>query len=578
MTRAQDLYRFWTTHPSFDEATRNELLAVADDPADIEDRFYTDLQFGTAGLRGIIGAGTNRMNKYTVARAAEGFARYMAGLGEETRVRGIVISYDCRHHSAEFARMTALIFAGHGIRVRLSDALRPVPMLSFAIRHYQAAGGVMITASHNPAKYNGFKAYGDDGAQFPPEGADEVSRYMDSITDPTQVTWPDEPTMRDSGLLTDVGAKLDQAYNAMLLELSTAADIVRRQKDMKIIYTPLHGAGNKPVRRILADLGFENVLVVPEQEKPDPDFSTVAFPNPEERSALKMAIDLAEKESADLVIATDPDGDRTGLCVRSGDGAYVILSGNQTGLLLTDYILAARQKAGKLPPRSFIISTIVSTRLTRRIAEFYGVALFECLTGFKFIAELIKDHDEEGDMHFQFGFEESFGYLAGHDVRDKDAVVTSMLIAEMAATAREHGLTLYDRLQDLYTRFGYAAERTIAITLEGKEGIERIRQGMAVLRRRKKHGWSGLPVIAVCDYLEKSRLDLLTGAESPLDLPESDVLVYDLAGIDWFCARPSGTEPKIKLYFGIYGPDPAECQNRLDRLCSRVESQIRAIL
>lgn len=578
MTRAQDLYRFWTTHPSFDQATRNELLAVADDPADIEDRFYTDLQFGTAGLRGILGAGTNRMNPYTVARAAEGFARYMAGLGEETRIRGIVISYDCRHHSAEFAKMTALIFTGHGIRVRLSDTLRPVPMLSFAIRHYQAAGGVMITASHNPAKYNGFKAYGDDGAQFPPEGADEVSRYMEGITDPSLVSWPDEPAMRDSGLLTDVGAELDQAYNAMLLELSTAADVVRRQKDMKIVYTPLHGAGNKPVRRILADLGFENVLVVPEQENPDPDFSTVAFPNPEERSALKMAIALAEKESADLVIATDPDGDRTGLCVRSRDGAYIILSGNQTGLLLTDYILAARQKAGKLPPRSFIISTIVSTRLTRRIAEFYGVALFECLTGFKFIAELIKDHDEEGDMHFQFGFEESFGYLAGHDVRDKDAVVTSMLIAEMAATARERGLTLYDRLQDLYVRFGYAAEKTIAITLEGKEGIERIRQGMAALRSRKNQGWSGLPVTAVCDYLEKSRLDLLTGTETPLDLPESDVLVYDLTGIDWFCARPSGTEPKIKLYFGIYGPDPALCQNRLEQLCSRIESQIRAIL
>ena len=578
MTRAQDLYRFWTTHPAFDAGTRDELLAIADNREEIEDRFYTDLQFGTAGLRGILGAGTNRMNPYTVARAAEGFARYLAGQGEAIRNRGVVISFDSRRYSTVFARMTALIFVNHGIRVRLSDELRPVPMLSFAIRHFHAAGGVMITASHNPAKYNGFKAYGGDGAQFPPEGADQVSRFMDSIDDPTKVTWPDEAAARASGLLTTFGSDIDEAYNAMLLKQAINPDAVKRQSDLKIIYTPLHGAGNKPVRRVLADLGFKHVLVVPEQEKPDPAFSTVAFPNPEERSALKMAIELAEREDADLVIATDPDADRTGLCVRSREGKYIILSGNQTGLLLTDYILSARQASGTLPARSFVISTIVSTRLTRKIAASFGVTLFECLTGFKFIAELIKEHEEDGDMHFQFGFEESFGYLAGHDVRDKDAVVTSMLIGEMAASARERGLTLYDLLQDLFARYGYAAEKTIAITLEGKEGIDRIRQGMASLRSQKAAGLPGLPVLAVCDYLEKSRLDLTTGGSSPLDLPESDVLVYELAGLDWFCARPSGTEPKIKIYFGVYGPHAADCEERLTRLVSQVEGQIRAIL
>jgi phosphoglucomutase len=578
MTRAQELYERWLDDPAFDEATRAELLAIRGDTAEIEDRFYMDLAFGTAGLRGILGAGTNRMNRYTVARAAAGFASYLAGFGEERRQRGIVISYDSRHFSREFAWQTARIFVGYDVRVRIVDEMRPVPMLSFAIRHFQAAGGVMITASHNPAKYNGFKAYGDDGAQLPPDAADVVSSSMDQITDLARITWPDEPTARATGLLSEIGPELDQAYTAMLLDLSIAGDAVSRHKGLKIVYTPLHGTGYKPVTRILRAVGFENILVVPEQAIPDPDFSTVAFPNPEERSALTMAINLAEKEGADLVIATDPDADRTGLCVRTRQGDYVVLSGNQIGQLLLEFILSSRQAAGTLPTNSFAITTIVSSKLTRRIAAAYGVTLFECLTGFKFIAELIKEHDEQGSMHFQFGFEESFGYLAGRDVRDKDAVVTSMLIAEMAAAASDMGQTLYDRLQALYERYGFAAEYTIAITLEGKEGIERIKAAMAALRRSKAGGFAAEPVLAVNDYLELERLDLASGQVAPLNLDRSDVLLYELSGIDWFCVRPSGTEPKLKIYFGIYRSSREAGEQELAALRGRVEAAVRALL
>lgn len=576
MTRAQELYRQWIMDPNFDQVTRDELLAIGDNPVEIEDRFYQNLAFGTAGLRGVIAAGTNRMNRYTVARAAEGFARYLAGLGEDTKRRGVVISFDPRKYSKEFALITALIFTGQGIRVRLSDELRPVPMLSFAIRYFKAAGGVMITASHNPAKYNGFKAYGEDGAQLPPEAADPASSYMDEITDLPAIKWPDEASVRASGLLTDFGAEIDEAYTEMLLKLSIGGSAVQRNKDMKIVYTPLHGCGNKPVRRILQRVGFENVMVVPEQEMPDSAFPTVAFPNPEERTALAMAISLAEKEGADLVIATDPDADRTGLCVRTNDGEYVVLSGNQIGLLLMDFILGSRKAAGTLPENSFAITTVVSTKLTRRICASYGVKLFECLTGFKFIAELIKEHDEDGDMHFQFGFEESFGYLAGRDVRDKDAVVTSMLIAEMAAVARDQGLTLYDRLQDLYRRFGYISEKTIAITLEGKEGLARIKAAMDTMRGKKADGIPGVAILAVNDYLLSERLDLKTRETSPLLLAESDVLLFELPGLDWFCVRPSGTEPKIKIYFGVYGDSQDDCDRRLAELRSHVETFITA--
>ncbi|MDD2533418.1 MAG: phospho-sugar mutase [Eubacteriales bacterium] len=577
MTLAQERYTRWTTDPNYDAATRAELLALAGNEQEIEDRFYMDLEFGTAGLRGVLGAGTNRMNFYTIARASEGFARYLASQGDVVKAKGVAISFDSRQYSTEFAKLSARIFVSHGIKVYLSDELRPVPMLSFAIRLYETAGGVMITASHNPAKYNGFKAYGEDGGQLPPEAATVVADVMNSIDDfPPLLLCLSEAEARQTGLWIDIGTELDNTYTAMLEKLSINRDAVKRQKNLKIVYTPLHGAGNKPVRRILSKIGFENILVVPEQELPDPAFSTVAFPNPEERTALKMAIDLAQKEGADLVIATDPDADRTGVCVRDSQGEYQVLSGNQIGLLLMNYILSAKAKSNTLPKDSFVVSTIVSTKLTQRIAKAYGVALFECLTGFKFIAELIKEHDEFGAMHFQFGFEESFGYLAGLDVRDKDAVVASMLIGEMAATAADQGLTIYDLLQDLYQEFGFAAEKTISITLEGKEGIARIKAGMTTLRGQKTNGIPGVDVKAVRDYKLKERIDLKTGIRTAIDLVESDVLLFELDDLNWFCIRPSGTEPKIKIYFGVYGDNQAQCDQDLDTLRGTVEGYLRS--
>lgn len=577
MSRVMEWYELWTKDPFFDEATRSELLAIADRPEEIEDRFYRDLAFGTAGMRGLLGAGTNRMNRYTVARAADAFARFIKSKGEAACERGIVISYDSRHFSSEFAFLTAQIFVGHHIRVRFSDELRPVPLLSFAIRHYGAEGGVMITASHNPPQYNGFKAYGADGSQLLPEEADAIVRLMEETSDFRKLQWPSESEVRASPLFLVIGPDLDQAYDAMVLKLSINPEVVRRHHDMKIVYTPLHGCGNKPVRRLLSAMGFSQVLVVREQELPDPDFSTVKTPNPEEREALSMAIELALQSQAELVIATDPDADRTGLCVRTKDGQYMVLSGNQIGLLLSDYILSAHTERNTMPDQPFVVTTIVSTKLMRKVAAFYGVTLFECLTGFKYIGELIKEKDEFGDMHFLFGFEESYGYLAGTEVRDKDAVVTSMLIAEMAAACRDKGLTLYDQLQDLYRRFGYAAEQTLSLTMEGKEGQENLDRGMALLHQKREAAFSDLPIRAVNDYLMRTRFDVVTGTASPLSLPQSDVLLYELDGLDWFCVRPSGTEPKVKIYFGCYDDDPQKCTDRLTFLRQSVESRIDSI-
>ncbi|NLL64259.1 MAG: phospho-sugar mutase [Clostridiaceae bacterium] len=568
----------WQTDPFFDEETRKELTAIKDDPAEIEERFYQNLEFGTAGLRGILGAGTNRMNIYTVAWAAEGFASYVDELGDEAKERGIAISYDSRHYSPEFAEVAACIFAKHKIKVHLYPELRPVPMLSFAVRYFNCVGGIMITASHNPKEYNGFKAYGEDGSQLAPEAADIVMAKMNEIDDITTLSWPTIDEALESGYVEYISSEVDDAYINMLKDLSINGDKVKAQSDMKIIYTPLHGAGNKPVRRILKELGFTNVIVVPEQAEPDPDFSTVKNPNPEYREALELAIQLADKEKADLVIANDPDADRTGLAVRRNDGSYQVLTGNQIGLLLMEYILSAKSQRGELPDQSFVATTIVSTKLTKKVAAAYDVDLYEVLTGFKFIGELIKNLDEFGDQHFQFGFEESFGYLSGTDVRDKDAVVASMLLAEMAATARDEGLTISDYLDRLYEKYGYGFENTISISMEGITGLTKIQNALTTLREDKSPTFGDVNVKAIRDYKEQNRMDFETGEETKLDLPESNVLLYEVDGLDWFCVRPSGTEPKIKVYTGTYGDDREETRERLDQLTKAVENKINALL
>ena len=573
-------YEFWKEDPFFDEQTKAELISIKDDAKEIEDRFYRDLEFGTAGLRGVIGAGTNRMNVYTVAKATAGLAQYIISCGPDAVARGVVISYDSRNFSPEFAAITAGTLAAYGISSKLSDELRPVPMLSYSVRYFKAFAGVMITASHNPAKYNGYKVYGEDGGQVPPEAADAVLANIEAIKDIRTIKTMKLEEAVAAGLVTYFGSEADEAYTEMLTKLVVDQGAIDRQADMSIVYTPLHGSGNKPVRRILERVGFKNIHIVSEQELPDGNFPTVALPNPENPDALSMAIDLAKKTGASLVFGTDPDSDRIGAAARiekDGEVTYKCFSGNQMGLMLLDYILDAKQQAGTLPSDSFAVTTIVSSKLAGAICAAYGVELQEVLTGFKFIGERIKLDDEFGNKHFQFGFEESYGYLSGRDVRDKDAVVAAMLICNMAAASFEKGETLADRLAHVYEKYGYGFEEAVSVTLEGKEGIEKIQNCMVQLRNELEASTDvsasdallgGVKVLAVRDYKTSKRYDL-SGSEikvTPITLPKSNVLLYELGGekgLDWACARPSGTEPKLKIYFGVYDSSEAQAKDRL---------------
>ena len=588
-------YELWSTDPFFDEGTRNELISIKDDAKEIEDRFYRDLEFGTAGLRGVLGAGTNRMNVYTVAKASEGLSKYILSEGEEAVKRGVVISYDSRHFSPEFAQITAQVLAANGIPSRLSDELRPVPVLSYSVRYFKAFAGVMITASHNPSKYNGYKVYGEDGGQVPPEAADAVLSNIEAISDIRTIKMMDIEEAKAKGLVTSFGPEIDEAFTNMLTKLVVDQEAINKQADMSIVYTPLHGSGNKPVRRILEAVGFKNIHIVKEQELPDGSFPTVSLPNPENPEALSMAIELAKKTDASLVFGTDPDSDRIGAAakvVENGEVKYKCFSGNQMGLMLLDYILDSKKKLGTLPDKSFAVTTIVSSKLVKSICDYYGVELQETLTGFKFIGERIKLDDEFGDKHFQFGFEESYGYLSGVDVRDKDAVVAAMLICNMAAASFEKGETLADRLDHLYEKYGYGVEQTISCTLEGKEGIEKIGSCMVELRKEltecknlaeAKNLLGGASVVAVRDYKESKRYVFTdSGVEvEEITLPKSNVLLYELGGnkgIDWACARPSGTEPKLKIYMGVYDSDKETAEKSFETIKGQVEDYVKSKL
>ncbi|HHT24913.1 MAG TPA: phospho-sugar mutase [Clostridiaceae bacterium] len=581
MSNAQSKYEAWLNNPNFDQNTKDELQSIKNNLAEIEDRFYQDLSFGTAGLRGVLGAGTNRMNIYTVGRAADGFARYYKERGEDFCARGLAISYDSRHFSPEFAELVARIFVTYGIRVVLSDELRPTPMLSFAVRHFNCAGGVMITASHNPKMYNGFKAYGEDGGQLGAEDADAVLQKMNERDDFTEIIDAVLPLAeaKQSELWNEMSEEFDLIYNDMLLDLAINPEACKRQKDLAIVYTPLYGTGYKPVMRVLGSLGFENIKVVEEQAKPDGDFPSAPYPNPEERAAMTLGIELAEKENADLLIATDPDADRTGVAVRTKEGDFIVLTGNQIGLLLMEYILSEKTKNGTLPEKSFCVTTVVSTKLTRRIAKAYDADLTEVLTGFKNIAEQILNRDENGDEHFQFGFEESIGYLAGTKVRDKDAVVAAMLIAEMAAVAAEQGKTLYDNLIELYEHYGYGAEKTISIERTGMKGAEQIKNAMDILRTEKSKGISGVPITSIKDFQTNEITDVASGETKTANLPQSNVLLYEVGDdLDWFAVRPSGTEPKIKVYAGFYTESEAEAKADLEKYSSAIAEYIEELL
>lgn len=564
---ATQRYQEWLERFSQDEQTHKELLAIGGDEKEIEDRFYCDLSFGTAGMRGVLGAGTNRMNHYNIRRATLGLADYILSVpgGAE---RGVAIAYDSRRFSPEFAKEAALTLCSMGVRAMLFDSLRPVPVLSFTVRHLHAIAGIVITASHNPPQYNGYKVYWEDGGQMPPERADAVMHCIAGHGyDDAHPMSEDEAIKK--GLLTIIGSEVDDAYISRVRGLCIQSELAWEMGDkLRIVYSPLNGSGNVPVRRILSEIGMKNVFIVPEQELPDPDFTTVGSPNPENLAAYRLARKLAEEKNADLVFATDPDCDRLGCLVRSDQGEFQVLSGNQIACLLLDYVLSGRKAQGNLPNNGAIVKSIVSTEMANAIADSFGVKTVDVLTGFKFIAEQIQRFEDTGEHTFLFGFEESYGYLSGTFVRDKDAVNASMLLSEAAAYHLKEGRTLYQAMQALYRKYGYFVDITESFTLEGKDGLERMRKTMQMLRANPPKQIAGIPVSAVRDYWTGT----ITGADNTqrkTGLTQSDVLYYEL-GKDWICVRPSGTEPKIKVYAGAKGETEQaavqRCKALLDEL------------
>ncbi len=567
-------YEKWLRDFRNDPETVEELKAIADDDREIEDRFYTDLSFGTAGLRGVLGAGPNRMNVYTVRRATRALAKYIlreAGQAE----RGVVIAYDSRRLSDTFALQAALTLCRAGVRAYLFDALRPVPELSFSVRRLGAIAGIVITASHNPKQYNGYKVYWEDGGQMPPERADQILRLIQETTYEESAPM-DEQEALDQGLLTIIGAEVDDMYIDCVKQLSISPELSREQGDsLKIVYTPLHGSGNVPVRRILKEMGYRQVYVVPEQETPDPNFPTVRVPNPEDPDAFRLALALQKQLNADVVFGTDPDCDRVGIAVLDGEGQAHILSGNQIGCLLLNYILERKSAKGELPKNAAAVKSIVTTELARAICENYGCAMIDVLTGFKFIAEKIQQFSETGEYTFVFGFEESCGYLSGVDVRDKDGVNASMLIAEAAAWYKTRGMTLYDGLQAIYQKYGYYDAKVTSFVLSGKDGLAKMSRLMKNLRENAPESFAGKRVLAIRDYQKGTRVS--ASGEEALEQPATNALYYELEDGAWICVRPSGTEPKIKLYVNAVTGSAADTAALLTALSDAAVSLLNSL-
>lgn len=569
----QTEYERWLASPVLTEDERIELVAVRDDPKAIEDMFFAPLAFGTAGLRGVMGPGLNRMNPYVVRQTTQALAALILREGAAEAERGVAIAYDCRHHAEEYAREAACVLAGNGIPVYLFDALRPTPELSFAIRRYGLIAGINITASHNPKEYNGYKVYWKDGAQMPPEHAGQVAAEMGRIDIFTGAKTLSFEAGMAAGLIRTLGDETDEEFLAQVLAQSSARDAVAAVADrFPVVYTPFHGAGWRLVPEALARLGFTKILCEPAQMERDGDFPTVASPNPENKEGFAQAIELARQNGAELIIGTDPDADRVGIVLRDGTGDYVTLSGNQVGVLLTDYLLRARKAAGTLPARPAVVTTIVSTPMARAVAERHGAAVYETFTGFRFIAEVIGRLERAGEAQFLLGFEESYGYLAGDYARDKDAVTAAMLIAEMAAWHAEQGRTLYDAMQALYATYGHYREVTLNLVMPGVDGLAHMKALMADLRREPPVALGGLPVVAVRDYLAGTRADGLTGRTESMSLKGSDVLSFELADGTRVLARPSGTEPKIKIYLLTRGETPAEAERTVEALSNWAEA------
>jgi len=567
----EQTYEQWKSSQYLDETLKNQLTELAQDPAMLEDAFYMPLEFGTAGMRGILGPGINRMNIYTIRQATEGLARFMDTQDAQTKARGVAIAYDSRHFSPEFAMEAARTLAQHDIPAYVFESLRPTPELSFAVRYLKTFTGIMITASHNPAAYNGYKVYGEDGGQMPPADADALTAFVREIDDPLAIEVLSEDAAKTSDLIHIIGSEIDEAYLEEIKSVTIdQALIASTGKDLKLVYTPLHGTGRMLGERALTQAGFEQFVIEPTQGEPDPDFSTVKSPNPEEHSAFEYAIALGEKEGADLLIATDPDADRLGAAVKMPDGNYQVLTGNQIGALMIRYILEARKNAGTLPENAAVLKSIVSSELPTAIAQSYDVAMFNVLTGFKFIAEKIQQYEEDHSQTFMFGFEESYGYLVKPFVRDKDAIQALVLLAEVAAFYKQSGKTLYDGLQDIFEEYGYYAEKTISVTMSGMEGATKIAALMKTFREKAPSVFAGTAVVQTEDFKLLTRVGL-DGHMQKMTTPPSDVLKYTLEDESWIAVRPSGTEPKIKFYIGVKGASDADAAQKIADLQAAIE-------
>ncbi|HFU7269567.1 TPA: phospho-sugar mutase [Streptococcus agalactiae] len=554
-------FQKWLDFEQLPDYLRQELLSM--DEKTKEDAFYTNLEFGTAGMRGYIGAGTNRINIYVVRQATEGLAKLIETKGEEAKKRGVAIAYDSRHFSPEFAFESAQVLAQHGIKSYVFEALRPTPELSFAVRHLNAYAGIMVTASHNPAPFNGYKVYGQDGGQLPPADADALTDFIRAIENPFAVELADLDESKSAGLIQVIGEDVDIEYLREVKDVNINQDLINNfGKDMKIVYTPLHGTGEMLTRRALAQAGFESVVVVESQAKADPDFSTVKSPNPESQAAFALAEELGREIDADVLVATDPDADRLGVEIRQPDGSYKNLSGNQIGAIIAKYILEAHKTAGTLPENAALAKSIVSTELVTKIAESYGATMFNVLTGFKFIAEKIQEFEEKHNHTYMFGFEESFGYLIKPFVRDKDAIQAVLLVAEIAAYYRSRGLTLADGIDEIYKEYGYFAEKTISVTLSGVDGAAEIKKIMDKFRENGPKQFNNTDIVLLEDF-QKQTATKNDGTISNLTTPPSNVLKYTLADDSWIAVRPSGTEPKIKFYIATVGNDLADAETKI---------------
>ena len=570
----REQYDFWLQDAYFDEKTKEELRGIAGDEKEIEDRFYKELEFGTGGLRGVIGAGTNRMNIYTVRKATQGLANYIISQGGKEK--GVAIAYDSRRMSPEFADVAALCLAANGIKAYVFDALRPTPELSFALRTLHCISGIVITASHNPPEYNGYKAYWEDGAQVAAPRDKEIIDEVKKVTDYGQVKTMDKEEAIAAGLYQVIGKEIDDAYMVELKKQIIHPEIIQEvADDIKIVYSPFHGTGNVPVRRILSELGFKNVYVVPEQELPDPDFTTLDYPNPEDPKAFTLALELAKEKNADIVLATDPDADRLGIyALDTKSGEYIPFTGNMSGMLIAEYILRERTATNTMPENPALVTTIVTTNMAGAIAREYNVKFIEVLTGFKYIGEQIKLFEQNHNNNYVFGLEESYGCLAGTHARDKDAVVAVMCLCEMAAWCKKNGITVWDQMIRLYEKYGYYKETQYAITLKGIDGSKQIAEMMDKLRSNPHKSFGELEVKEFRDYDRNVTKNLITGEEGPTGLPKSNVLYFDLTNDSWCCARPSGTEPKIKFYMGVKGSSLADAQDKVEKLTEALKSYL----